>query len=526
MIVDVDETVPASWIVVHLRDIAEVRLGRQRSPDKATGDYMRPYLRAANVTWAGLDLSDIKQMNFDPRELEVYALHKDDIVLGEASGSAAEVGKPAIWNNEIQDCCLQNTLIRVRAQPGLAPFLLHHFVHDARSGRFASASRGIGIHHLGAEALSEWPVALPPIPEQHRIVAKLEALTEKSRRAKEALDAIPPLLERFRQSVLAAAFRGDLTAEWRAKNPDVEPADKLLQRIRTERRRRWEEAELAKMQAKGKTPGDDRWKEKYEEPEPVDTEGLPELPEGWTWANIKLIAPLQAGFAFSSSGFQSHGIRLLKGVNVRDGWIATDELNCWNPDSAALYDQFRLSRGDVVIAMDRPVYSSGTKATKVARLDDSWHGSLLLQRVGRFCAVPSLDRAYLYLWLQGGRFRDYLIGEQNGSQDGKDLPHVSGGVIDVAIVPVPPLQEQVVIEAIVTARLASVKTVSAMSADVQRRWSELNRSILAKAFRGDLVPQDPADEPASVLLDRIRAERAAAELAKDTTKKKSPRRPR
>ena len=122
------DTVPATWEVVSLRDIAEVRLGRQRSPDKATGEHMRPYLRAANVTWSGLNLSDVKKMNFEPRELEVYALHKDDIVLGEASGSASEVGKPAIWNNEIPDCCLQNTLIRVRAQAGLAPFLLHHFV--------------------------------------------------------------------------------------------------------------------------------------------------------------------------------------------------------------------------------------------------------------------------------------------------------------------------------------------------------------------------------------------------------------
>ena len=97
---------------------------------------------------------------------------------------------------------------------------------------------------------------------------------------------MPPLLEKLRQSILAAAFRGDLTKDWRAKNPNVEPASALLARIRTERRAKWEESELAKMKAKGKPPTDDKLKAKYKEPEPVDTTGLPELPEGWCWASL------------------------------------------------------------------------------------------------------------------------------------------------------------------------------------------------------------------------------------------------
>src|SRR6185503_10682565 len=119
-----------------------------------------------------------------------------------------------------------------------------------------------------------------------RIVTKLEALQARSRRAREALDAVPPLLEKLRQSILAAAFRGDLTKDWRSKHEDVEPASELLKRIRIERRKKWEEAELAKMKAKGKAPTDDKWKAKYKEPEPVDATGLPELPEGWCWASV------------------------------------------------------------------------------------------------------------------------------------------------------------------------------------------------------------------------------------------------
>lgn len=72
----------------------------------------------------------------------------------------------------------------------------------------------------------------------------------------------------------------DLTADWREQHPDVEPASELLKRIRIERRKKWEETEFAKLKAKGKVPTDDRWKQKYVEPEPMDDSELPELPEG------------------------------------------------------------------------------------------------------------------------------------------------------------------------------------------------------------------------------------------------------
>lgn len=167
---------PEGWVTSRVDEIAEVRLGRQRSPDKAFGTHMRPYLRAANVTWAGLDIKnvDVKEMNFEPHEFPSYVLQKGDILLAEASGSPAEVGKPAVFNGEIADCCFQNTLIRVRAADGLSPFLYQRFLYEALSGAFAQTSRGLGLHHLGAETIARWEVDLPPLEEQHRIVDKVE----------------------------------------------------------------------------------------------------------------------------------------------------------------------------------------------------------------------------------------------------------------------------------------------------------------------------------------------------------------
>ncbi|GDY30280.1 hypothetical protein GTS_19130 [Gandjariella thermophila] len=135
---------------------------------------MRPYIRAANVGWDGLKLDDVKEMNFTDEEAEVYRLQPGDIVLGEASGTPSEVGKPAIWNGEIDGCCFQNTLIRVRSYGADPKFLMYYLKYQAIQGAFVEKSRGVGIYHLGAARLAEWPIFLPPLTEQRRIVAALD----------------------------------------------------------------------------------------------------------------------------------------------------------------------------------------------------------------------------------------------------------------------------------------------------------------------------------------------------------------
>lgn len=167
-------SVPEHWTVERLDSIAEVRLGRQRSPKNHTGSSMRSYLRAANVGWDGLLLDDVKQMNFSDAEMTIYRLEQGDILLGEASGSPHEVGKPALWRDEIPECAFQNTLIRVRAHRDLPEYLTHYFRYQALSGAFAAGSHGVGIHHLSRARLASWMVPLPPVSEQRRIVGILE----------------------------------------------------------------------------------------------------------------------------------------------------------------------------------------------------------------------------------------------------------------------------------------------------------------------------------------------------------------
>lgn len=201
---------PEGWEWVTVEQIAEVRLGRQRSPSRAKGPNMRPYLRSANVTWDGLDLSDVKEMDFTPEEQKVYRLQRGDVVLAEASGSISEVGKPAVWNEEIENCCFQNTLIRVRTDAPPPKYLYYHFLFDAGTARFRQVAKGIGINHLGAQGLSEWIIALPPLAEQQRIVERIEGLFAQAEQIERAVEIARRRAEKVEQAILARAFRGEL----------------------------------------------------------------------------------------------------------------------------------------------------------------------------------------------------------------------------------------------------------------------------------------------------------------------------
>lgn len=459
---------------------------------------MRPYMRAANVTWDGISLEDVKEMDFSPREFETYQLRDGDVLLSEASGSASEVGKPAIWRNEVEGCCFQNTLIRVRARCALPEYLHLHFLADARLGKFAAAGKGVGINHLGADRMSSWPTALPPLNEQRRIVAKLEALQARSRRAREALDAIPPLLEKLRQSILAAAFRGDLTKDWREKNPDVEPASELLKRIRVERRKKWEEAELAKMKAKGKVPSDDRWKAKYKEPEPVDASGLPELPNGWCWGTW---GDLSDWITYGFTRPMPHVVEGLPVVTAKHVKARTiDFQNAHRTTEAAFV---ALSAKDMPAAGDLLITKDGTLGRAAVVPDNV-----------RFC----INQSVAVVWLRGSPMhREYLLAmaeapfTQNAilsAAQGMAIQHLS--VTDFARFPVPlaPLAEQGVVAERVEACLGVVGKASVISEQLAESLDSFNQSVLGKAFRGELVPQDPNDEPASVMLERVRAEGA------------------
>lgn len=196
----------APWTTVPLSDVAEVQLGQQRAPVHAEAAVQLPYVRAANITWSGLDITDIKTMGF-PNPAR-YRLADGDILLSEASGSAKEVGKPALWRNEIPGACYQKTLIRVRADRSrlLPEFAYYFFLHTCLSGQFARLAPGVGILHLTAERMLSWPTVVPPLADQRRVVAEVERRLSIARGVEAQVEANLKRAQSLRQAVLDKAF--------------------------------------------------------------------------------------------------------------------------------------------------------------------------------------------------------------------------------------------------------------------------------------------------------------------------------
>jgi Restriction endonuclease S subunits len=196
------------WPRCRVDQAGEVQLGRQRAPKYQTGKWTRPYLRVANVFEDRIDISDLLSMDFDNREFETYRLKDGDILLNEGQ-STELVGRPAMWRNEKEGCCFQNTLIRFRGFPDkvVPEFALAVLLSNFRSGEFSKiSSKTSNVAHLGAGRFSGMPFPLPPISLQRAFAARvagIRAMAPNQVSSRRRLDNL------F-QSLLYRAFRGKL----------------------------------------------------------------------------------------------------------------------------------------------------------------------------------------------------------------------------------------------------------------------------------------------------------------------------
>jgi type I restriction enzyme, S subunit len=428
------------WAEARLDDLAEVRLGRQRSPKNHSGTRMRPYLRAANVTWSGLDLRDVKEMNFTEDESAVYELRAGDVLVAEASGSADEVGKPAVWRGDIDGCCFQNTLIRVRTLGPLPEYLRYFLLAEAQSGRIGRASPGVGIHHIGAARLAAWRVPVAPLGEQRRIVEAIEEQHSRLDAADASLAIAFRRLEVLRRSTLASAMDG-----------------------------------------------------------------------GWIRQRLGEVANTQLGKMLSRKSRTGVGSRpYLRNKNVQWGRIDTDDLLTMD-FSESEAEKFGLLPGDVLVCEGGEV---GRAAVWRGQVDGCCFQKAL-HRVRSDGEVLPEFIAHVFRWLSDTNAFDPYV-------TGSTIRHLPQEDLRVIPIPVPPLHEQRRIVAELEERLSVINALGATIERAKRRSAVMRTAVLARAFRGELVPQNPDDEPAAVLLERIAAERAAAPTPSRKRRARSP----
>lgn len=237
---------PVGWVWATVEQLGDVQLGRQRSPKKVGGASPTPYIRAANITETGIDLTDILKMDFSDSEKQIFGLKVGDVLLTEASGSAEHVGRPAIWKQSNGLYCFQNTVIRFSPQGVSSEYAFYLFLAMQKLGYFSKLSGGVGINHLSAGKFSKLPVPLPSLPEQFAII---ESIMLKLKLCDEQLHSIEYSLKQSvvqRQNILRAAFSGQLVPQ----DPNDEPASVLLERIRAEREERAQQPKSRKPKQK------------------------------------------------------------------------------------------------------------------------------------------------------------------------------------------------------------------------------------------------------------------------------------
>jgi type I restriction enzyme S subunit len=387
----------------------------------------------------------------------------------------------------------------------LKPWILH--LLRSKQGRTQIESLASGnqesMRNIGQERIGQIVVPIPPAAEQTRIVAKLEELLSDLDAGAAELKAAQKKLQQYRQSLLKAAVEGALTADWRARNPPQETGAQLLARILAERRARWEQQRLAKFKEQGKTPPQG-WQTKYPEPVAPDTSGLPALPDGWIWASLgQLLVTLTSGSRDWAPYYDRGSSTFVMAQNVRP----------WRPDFA--FRQFvdppendrdrarsKVQKDDLLVTI---VGANTGQACRVTiHLDDHF----VCQSVAllRLCKPSMSEYVNAVLNSEGHGQRQFR--EMNY---GAGRPHLSFDQIESVLVPLPPMEEQQEIVRLVESSLSAVEDVELQLTKLFVSSTAQRQNLLRAAFAGQLVPQDPNDEPARVLLERIRAERAATD---------------
>ena len=191
-----------------------------------------PYLRVANVQRGYLDLSVTKTIAVPPSTVDELRLIKGDILFNEG-GDRDKLGRGWIWNDEIDDCIHQNHVFRVRLPTDdILPELISWWGNSFGQDYFQrTGKQTTNLASINLSVLTGFPVPLPPLAEQSRIVAEVERRLSVIQQAEAAVEASLQRAERLRQSILKQAFSGQLVPQ----DPDDEPASALLERIRAQR---------------------------------------------------------------------------------------------------------------------------------------------------------------------------------------------------------------------------------------------------------------------------------------------------
>jgi type I restriction enzyme S subunit len=457
------------------------------------------------------------------------ALHAHRVQPGDLliTKMGAPPGDVCLYPQGVPDGVMTADCIRLRLNPDLpAPrFFLYGFRTEAVRDQILSRTGGVAQQKITLEKFRSVRAPVAPVHEAARIVAAIDQHFSDIDAGVAALERALLNLKRYRAAVLNAACEGRLVpteAEIaRKEGREYEPGLVLLQRILKERRARWEADQLAKMSAKGQVARDEQWKAKYDDTYKPDTNEVAVSPEGWTWATMDtLLATIQSGSSFKCDERrpESGEIGVVKVSAVTWGTYDEDESKTCL-DASRIDPSLFVKAGDFLFSRANTIDLVG--ACVIAERVTAQ--IMLSDKILRFNLVGSQPRWVLYM-LRSRQGRHDIERLSTGNQE--SMRNIGQDRIRQIRIPLPPLAEQRRIVAEID-RLLSVADTTEQAVRAQlARARRLRQAVLKRAFEGKLVPQDPSDESASVLLERL--QNPGAEPAKPNTppKRAAPRKAR
>lgn len=468
---------PEGWKVSFLKDLVTARKGKMPETFDSNGKGRVPYIDIQAFSKGIIErYADINS--------SVMCAPKDVLMVWDGARSGL-VGTG-------QTGALGSTLMKLSSDVFDQKFL-YQFL-KSQYAVINSNPRGTGIPHVDPEVFWNIEAPLPPLPEQNRIVAKLDQILPRVEVCKSRLNNLPAMLKQFRTSILISAYAGRLTKGFGSKEKKCDGKE-IVKKLKQDHQ---DEGGHVKGNASAPT----------EDVHDLESENIP---DDWGISEMRDICRpgKTISYGILKPGPDTKGgIPYIRVADFPNNKINLEKIKRTTREIDAVFKRSKLTTGDLLISI------RGTVG-RIIVIPKELDGANITQDSARLSISERVNKKFIYFMLLSKPIQDRL----QKAIKGVAIRGINIGDLRAIQVPIPPLEEQAEIVRRVEALFVLADRLEAQYLKVKEKADKLTQSVLAKAFRGELVPQDPSDEPASVLLERINAEKEAISAKPKKSKK-------
>ena len=483
-------TIPSNWVWTRLGEVINIFRGLSYTKnDEVENGYL--VLRGNNLTDSGL--SFLENIYVDEKvAVKGVKVKKDDIILVASTGSSKVIGRACVAKKDYEKTTIGAFLLLCRPKENIIKSWVHYIFKTLRYRLYISEqAKGTNIKNIKNEYLENFYFPLPPLNEQKRIVEKLDFLFEKTKRAKEIIEEIKVDIENRKISILDRAFKGTLTSKWRNENKTSDVKE-LLKSINDEKIKKWEEDCLQAEKDGNKKPKKPIIKEVKDMIIPVDEQPYT-IPSNWMWVRLGEVIDIFRGLSYTKNDEVENGYLVLRGNNLTNNGLVFLE---------NIYVDEKVAVKGVKVKKDDIILVASTGSSKVIGRACVAKKDYEKTTIGAFLLLcrpkENIIKSWVHYIFKTLRYRLYISEQAKGT----NIKNIKNEYLENFYFPLPPLEEQQEIVRVLDEVLENENKVKELL-ELEERIDILEKSILHKAFKGELGTQNSNDEPAIELLKEI-----------------------